>query len=90
MEEVSVIGLDLAKNVFQAHRAAQDGSVVFRRKLTRGHWRGRRRSVGGATRRTERLLAGADDGKKPRMLVAVVGQPHGTRCLGAYDEGWSL
>lgn len=30
MKEVSIIGLDLAKNVFQA-----DGSVVFRRKLSR-------------------------------------------------------
>jgi len=36
MEEVSIIGLDLAKNVFQAHGAAPDGSVVFRRKLSRG------------------------------------------------------
>jgi transposase len=27
----------LAKNVFQAHGAAADGSVVFRRKLSRGH-----------------------------------------------------
>ena len=35
MEEVSIIGLDLAKNVFQAHGAASDGSVVFRRKLSR-------------------------------------------------------
>lgn len=36
MEEISIIGLDLAKNVFQAHGATSDGSVVFRRKLTRG------------------------------------------------------
>ena len=36
MKEVSIIGLDLAKNVFQAHGAAADGSVVFRRKLSRG------------------------------------------------------
>ena len=35
MNEVSVIGLDLAKNVFQAHGAGADGSVVFRRKLSR-------------------------------------------------------
>jgi transposase len=35
MVEVSIIGLDLAKNVFQAHGAAGDGSVVFRRKLSR-------------------------------------------------------
>ncbi len=33
--EVSIIGLDLAKNVFQAHGAGADGSVVFRRKLSR-------------------------------------------------------
>jgi len=35
MNEVSIIGLDLAKNVFQAHGAGANGSVVFRRKLTR-------------------------------------------------------
>jgi transposase len=33
MEKVSIIGL--AKNVFQAHGAEADGSVVFRRKLSR-------------------------------------------------------
>jgi transposase len=36
MNEVSIIGLDLAKNIFQAHGAAGDGSVLFRRKLSRG------------------------------------------------------
>lgn len=36
MGEVSIIGVDLAKNVFQVHGAAVDGSVVFRRKLRRG------------------------------------------------------
>jgi hypothetical protein len=35
MEEVSIIGIDLAKNVFQAHGAAADGSVVYRKKLSR-------------------------------------------------------
>jgi transposase len=35
MDEVRIMGLDLAKNVFQAHGAASDGSVVFRRKLSR-------------------------------------------------------
>ncbi len=35
MNEVSIIGLDLAKNVFQAHGAEVDGSVLFRRKLSR-------------------------------------------------------
>lgn len=35
MGEVSIIGLDLVRNVFQAHGAAAHGSVVFRRKLSR-------------------------------------------------------
>ena len=35
MAEVSIIGLDLAKTVFQAHGAGADGAVVFRRKLPR-------------------------------------------------------
>lgn len=35
MNEVSIIGLDLAKNVFQVHGARADGSVAFRTKLTR-------------------------------------------------------
>lgn len=35
MKEVTIIGVDLAKNVFQVHGAAADGSVVFRKKLTR-------------------------------------------------------
>ena len=37
MNEVIIIGLDLAKNIFQAHGAAGDGSVLFRRKLSRVH-----------------------------------------------------
>ena len=36
MKEVSIVGLDLAKRIFQAHGARADGSVVFRRKLPRG------------------------------------------------------
>ena len=35
MKEVSIIGVDLAKNVFQLHGAAADGTVVFRNKLSR-------------------------------------------------------
>ncbi len=35
MERVSIIGLDLAKRSFQAHGANADGSVAFRRKLSR-------------------------------------------------------
>jgi transposase len=35
MEEVTIFGVDLAKNVFQLHGAAADGSGVFRKKLSR-------------------------------------------------------
>ena len=35
MVEVSTIGLDLAKSVFQAHGASASGAVVFRKKLRR-------------------------------------------------------
>ena len=35
MGKVSTIGLDLAKNVFQAHGADASGAVVFRKKLRR-------------------------------------------------------
>jgi len=35
METVSIIGLDLAKNVFQAHGARADGSTAFRKKISR-------------------------------------------------------
>ena len=36
MVEVSIIGLDLSKNSFQVHGASADGTVVFRKKLSRG------------------------------------------------------
>ncbi len=35
MGQATIIGVDLAKNVFQLHGAASDGSVVFRKKLSR-------------------------------------------------------
>jgi hypothetical protein len=35
MQEISIIGVDLAKNVFHLHGAAADGSVLFRKKLSR-------------------------------------------------------
>lgn len=34
MEEVTIVGLDLAKRVFQIHGANADGGVAFRRKLS--------------------------------------------------------
>ena len=33
MSEVNIIGIDLAKRVFQVHGAHSDGSVVFRKRL---------------------------------------------------------
>ena len=39
MKEVTIIGIDLAKNVFQLHGATNDGTVVFRKKLSRGQFR---------------------------------------------------
>ena len=36
MEEGSIIGIDLAKRSFQVHGATADGSVAYRRKLSRG------------------------------------------------------
>ena len=36
MDEVAVVGLDLAKNVFQVHGVSADGGVSFRRQLRRG------------------------------------------------------
>lgn len=35
MDDVTLIGVDLAKRVFHLHGAAGDGSVVFRKKLSR-------------------------------------------------------
>jgi transposase len=36
MSEVTIIGVDLAKRVFQLHGAHHDGSGAFRKKLSRG------------------------------------------------------
>ena len=36
MKQVHIIGIDLAKQGFQLHGARSDGSVAFRKKLTRG------------------------------------------------------
>jgi len=38
MKNATVIGVDLAKSVFQLHGATADGSVVFRKKLSRGQF----------------------------------------------------
>ncbi|HEY3892130.1 MAG TPA: IS110 family transposase, partial [Bradyrhizobium sp.] len=36
MSEISMIGLDLAKNVFQVHGIDASGAAVLRRQLRRG------------------------------------------------------
>ena len=38
MNEVSIIGVDLAKNVFQLHGSGADGSVLFRRQVRRAQF----------------------------------------------------
>ncbi|WP_412065696.1 IS110 family transposase [Rhizobium sp. SYY.PMSO] len=38
MEEVSIVGVDLAKQVFQVHGATSDGRVLFRKKLSRSQF----------------------------------------------------
>jgi transposase len=38
MKEVIIVGVDLAKRVFQVHGAAADGAVVFRKKLSRARF----------------------------------------------------
>ncbi|MES1199933.1 MAG: IS110 family transposase, partial [Pseudomonadota bacterium] len=35
MQTVVTVGLDIAKNVFQAHGVDAEGSVVFRKRITR-------------------------------------------------------
>jgi transposase len=38
MKDVSIVGVDLAKHVFQLHGAASNGTVMFRRKLSRSQF----------------------------------------------------
>lgn len=40
MEDLAVIGVDLSKSVFQLHGASADGSMLFRKKLSRAQFRG--------------------------------------------------
>ncbi|WP_425357854.1 hypothetical protein [Roseobacter litoralis] len=35
MDKVTIIGVDLAKRSFQVHGSSADGSVLFRKKLSR-------------------------------------------------------
>ena len=46
MQTIAVVGLDLAKTVFQVHGVATDGTVVVRRQLRRGQVLGFFQSIG--------------------------------------------
>ena len=56
-EVAAIIGVDLAKNVFQLHGAGADGSVVFRKKLSRCSLHGSWRGIGRALSRWRLALA---------------------------------
>ena len=47
MQTIAVVGLDLAKTVFQVHGVGADGTVVVRRQLRRGQVLGFFQSIGG-------------------------------------------
>lgn len=36
MEECSIVGIDLAKNVFQVHASDKTGRRIFSKKVSRG------------------------------------------------------
>jgi hypothetical protein len=42
MGEISTIGLDIAKSVFQVHGVDADGAVVIRKRVSRASWALRR------------------------------------------------
>jgi hypothetical protein len=64
MEEISTIGLDLAKHVFQAHGRAHAATPAHLRRQ-------RRRALGQAQGGPARLLAGTHARAQPPMLVIV-------------------
>ena len=61
MSEVSTIGLDLAKTVFQVHGAGQDGAALVRKKL--------RRDQVLPFFSTQPSLRGSDGGMRERALL---------------------
>lgn len=44
MDEITTIGLDIARNVFQLHGVDADGQVVLRKSLRRGQMQSSSRS----------------------------------------------
>ena len=76
MGEVSTIGLDIAKQVFQAHGADASGHVVFRKRLTRakllGVLRGPAALRGGDGGLRRRALLGARDRQSWAITVRLI------------------
>ena len=73
MEEVSIIGIDLAKRSFQLHGAKADGSVAYRTKLSRARlwaFSPRIRSVRWRWRRAPAPTTGPADRGGPRGEAA--------------------
>ena len=64
MGEVSTIGLDLAKTVFQAHGADASGGVIFRKKLRAGTGAGVLAAAAGCAWWRWRPAAGAIIGRR--------------------------
>ena len=67
MAPVSMIAIDLAKNVFHLHAVSSDGGMIFRKKLSRGQVldfiAGQPRCCG-AMRPARRHIGGADSSRK--------------------------
>ena len=86
MGEVSTIGLDIAKSVFQVHGVDADGAVVIRKRITawiglvpKQHSTGGKERLGGISKQGNRylrwlLIAGA-------MAVIRYARQHGTKRL---------
>ncbi len=71
MKEVSIVGLDLAKRVFQVHAARTDGSVVSRRKLSRAQVLAFFTKLPKCIVAMEACATAHCWARKPRMLVAI-------------------
>ena len=95
MEEVSVIGIDLAKRSLQVHGAKADGSVAFRRKLGRGRLLRFLASQPGCTVAMEACASAhreiAPHGHEVRLVPPIYGKPFVKRSMNdAADDGRPL
>jgi hypothetical protein len=90
--EISTIGLDLAKNVFQVHGVNATGEVVLRKTVRRAQVLPFFAKlppclVGAEARRSEWSLAGADAGEEAaHARLGRARQQKGAHGLGAADQ----